>query len=674
MLEIDSKQIEFIHKDLKGHNILLGSAGSGKTVLALAKFRDILAKDPLSKNLFVTYNATLAEQFKVNVRQIKEAERGYRLFSASELPVDVYTYHALFLKLLSTKYSDGKPIYPKEKKRPEHLIRGAIWYCRKLEDNSEYEKHWQYFKDEISFIQGFGRRSLEEYINEERIGCRIKNLPREKRRFYWAVYERYKYLLEKECLCDYDGAGNALISFLEEHHPNGIYDNIIIDEAQDFSPMVIASIVRLLKKDGMLLYLGDEAQEIYGKRMSWKSSGLQVRNKITRLQKNYRNTKEIADFANTILTSDVLQKNLTEVLLSETISRGGEKPMLIDFIDEDIEIMVVCQLIRALKGKESICILCYQNEALKRWQKVLKIHNIKAAICNSQDKLSEDATVFLSTYHSIKGLEFDNIIALDVNEDFLKGKPILEGEDMEQYHALGLRLLYVAATRAKNRLVIGFKGNVFSLFPQGTETITPIDGYDAVKHFMSRNRSREKDAWEIALGLSSVQPLSKVECKNYFQTALNQAEKELNILSPWIRGDVVDEFLIDKLRILLRKGVKVKILYGIGEEDAERKVMKAVENNKNKHKKHVQLEKLAGKDIETEKLAQHLKNELKGYPGFEIKRTNSHGKLLICDHEFCIVGSYNWLSYNGQGERDETGSLIKDEGTIEDHRRKYFDF
>ena len=82
------------------------------------------------------------------------------------------------------------------------------------------------------------------------------------------------------------------------------YKNIFIDEGQDFSPATLKALVSLLDEDGTLLYLGDATQEIYGSRLSWKSVGLSVRNKITRLNKNFRNTIEIGNFA-----IDILEKS-----------------------------------------------------------------------------------------------------------------------------------------------------------------------------------------------------------------------------------------------------------------------------------------------------------------------------------------------------------------------------
>jgi hypothetical protein len=71
------------------------------------------------------------------------------------------------------------------------------------------------------------------------------------------------------------------------------YKHIVIDEGQDFSPEMIRSLAKAIPHDGSLTFFGDMAQQIYGRRMSWKSAGLKV-SKVWEFKENYRNTKQVA--------------------------------------------------------------------------------------------------------------------------------------------------------------------------------------------------------------------------------------------------------------------------------------------------------------------------------------------------------------------------------------------
>lgn len=130
--------------------------------------------------------------------------------------------------------------------------------------------------------------------------------------------------------------------------------------------------------------------------------------------------------------------------------------------------------------------------------------------------------------------------------------------------------------------------------------------------------------------------LRKRELKRYYDYALLHAKKELIIQSPWATVQVIDDWFIEKLRMLLNKGVQVKLYYGL----------KGANDN-------------GWKLTPSDKLMQKVQRDLKNHENLQITKVNNHGKLLVCDDKFCIVGSYNWLSFNGGTQRQEFGVLIK---------------
>ena len=65
-----------------------------------------------------------------------------------------------------------------------------------------------------------------------------------------------------------------------------------------------------------------------------------------------------------------------------------------------------------------------------------------------------------------------------------------------------------------------------------------------------------------------------------------------------------------------------------------------------------------------------LKNKYKDL--FTLKETNDHSKILISDDNFAIVGSFNWLSYGGDGGRRETSSININKEYITQLKKLYF--
>lgn len=142
------------------------------------------------------------------------------------------------------------------------------------------------------------------------------------------------------------------------------------------------------------------------------------------------------------------------------------------------------------------------------------------------------------------------------------------------------------------------------------------------------------------------------QIRNKFLETFFIAEDEIDIISPWISNNVVDKKLIELMESALKRGVKIKILYGIGNDDRSKKT-----------------------DIMAEQLIQCFSKYDKL---FTMKKTNTHYKLLICDDKFAISGSYNLLSFRGDYDyndnRSEGAEYINNKETIIKRREYYFNF
>ena len=75
------------------------------------------------------------------------------------------------------------------------------------------------------------------------------------------------------------------------------YDFVLVDEAQFFAPIWFEIIKLILKPNGHLFMVADPTQGFLKRGQSWLASGLNVRGRTSRLEKCYRTTREILDFA-----------------------------------------------------------------------------------------------------------------------------------------------------------------------------------------------------------------------------------------------------------------------------------------------------------------------------------------------------------------------------------------
>lgn len=122
--------------------------------------------------------------------------------------------------------------------------------------------------------------------------------------------------------------------------------------------------------------------------------------------------------------------------------------------------------------------------------------------------------------------------------------------------------------------------------------------------------------------------------------ALTSAKSHVIIVSPWLNTDAVDYDLRQEMGKTLQRGVSISIAYGFGEitPAEKRTIQKLKELAKNKKGK----------------LRLHRVGDL-------------HSKVLICDQEFMVLTSFNWLSFAGdpmRGVRLEDGMLTRDKKAI----------
>lgn len=143
-----------------------------------------------------------------------------------------------------------------------------------------------------------------------------------------------------------------------------------------------------------------------------------------------------------------------------------------------------------------------------------------------------------------------------------------------------------------------------------------------------------------------VRSIQTFEHRALLEEALDSADRRLLIISPWMRGDVVNANFTGRLRSRLNAGASVHIGWGIGDEDDER-------------------------GRQPLKLLERVERD---FSSFVLRRLgNTHAKILIWDDNL-VVTSFNWLSFRGDRKRtfrQEEGILISTAGLVDEEYKKY---
>jgi superfamily I DNA/RNA helicase len=134
-----------------------------------------------------------------------------------------------------------------------------------------FERSAEFIADEIRWISQLGIQTFEEYMATQ-AGLPVDLPAATTLPLLWQIWEEYRSNRQSAGkLYDWD---DIAISVRDEFAADGrerYYQHVIIDEGQDFSPVMIQSLVRAVPAEGSVTFFGDIAQQIYGSRVSWRS-------------------------------------------------------------------------------------------------------------------------------------------------------------------------------------------------------------------------------------------------------------------------------------------------------------------------------------------------------------------------------------------------------------------
>jgi superfamily I DNA/RNA helicase len=302
-----------------------------------------------------------------------------------------------------------------------------------------------------------GITSQEAYLRISRIG-RGQPITRKQRIEVWKLIELYLEKKKADQFVDRAELFNMVTSF-----NNTLNDKrcnyVIADEIQDMSNVEIRFLRSLVEeKNNDLFLVGDPYQKIYARKINFTAAGVNVRGtKSRQLRINYRTSEEIKRLAVSavkgISYDDFDGEN--EKLGGYLSLFHGSQPTYELFRTKDQEIEAIIKYIETLRkvgyNYRDIAIGCRIKEAIKEIK--TNLHKLKIPYTDGSSLYSDsNQGVILSTFHSLKGLEFKAVILADVNNRtaplYFKKFEELSDIEKDEYLQSERALLYVAMTRA----------------------------------------------------------------------------------------------------------------------------------------------------------------------------------------------------------------------------------
>ena len=438
------------YEDFRGPAKITGTAGTGKTVVALHRAKHLAEQG--RRVLLTTYSNTLAADLQRKLELVcSPRERG---------TIRCSTVHAIALELLKQSGS-----------RPPRLV-NIDWIGSVLDEaaeNAGVEFSPYFLRTEWArVIVAQGIETWEQYRSAPRAGRGIPLRARE-RHALWEVFEKTRQRLESKHVADFADVSRLAREKLESGVIESPYGAVIVDEVQDLNPQEIL----LLKAtggtgaDGLAL-IGDGGQRIYPGGFSLRAMGIEVRGRSRRLVVNYRTSEQVRRFADRVLGEDADDFDEGTEKRSGTRNMfGGPEPEVRAFGSASEEDAWVTDRISDLldEGFEGarIGVFSRVKRRLNSIESALKERRIESAhLQDNEEDFAGDQRVRLGTMHRVKGLEFQAVFVISVNANVLPhhrsyGDPDDALEVREAYRR-ERQLLYVNLTRARELVHVSHHG------------------------------------------------------------------------------------------------------------------------------------------------------------------------------------------------------------------------
>lgn len=459
-IEFTKEQRDFLNlKVTQGDLLLRGGAGTGKTLCAVEYTKDALRVE--QENLFyATGRVGLLTFTKALVGELKgiRAFKGRDEDAVTINTIDSFVFHqigdTLEARGLNTRVREDQLLHFVE------MAKAAVFEAG--DTSALAQKGDEFFLEEIRWIKGNELNDLESYCKIKRTGRSLnERVTRENRAKIWEVYVEYARLLREASYWDFLDRQAFLLHLLETGEVEPMFRHLTVDEVQDCSRLTIRMLKRLVIPGGTFLLVGDAAQKIYRNSFSWKSVGVHAQGRRTTvLKQNHRNTRQIYRLGAEILAKVAENAEFTEVLSPTT---EGPIPVCY-YADRSANLDRLVSLLKAVPKNQSCVVALPTNEALERWDEELSKQGVTVTDLRQKDARSQSG-LFISTFHSLKGLSVDKVVLLGI--EAAEFPVATSGEERTR----DLQLLHTAVTRARQEVTLLVNSTLTSYLETLPETV-----------------------------------------------------------------------------------------------------------------------------------------------------------------------------------------------------------
>ncbi len=442
------EQRRLVERDYTGPARVSGSAGTGKTVVALHRAVYLAKNNPDTRVLLATFSETLANALKTKLRRLLHNQP--RLGEQ----IEVYALDAMAERLYKLNI-DQKPRLASKETIQDLLVEAA----GKVGEHS-FSPYFLLTEWE-QIVDAWQLNSWAAYRDVTRLGRKTK-LPESRREVLWAIFEQVQSALKEQGLITYPGLLGQLAARYQAGQPSP-FNFIVVDESQDINIPQLKFLAALSgNQPNSLFFAGDLGQRIFQQPFSWKTLGIDVQGRSKTLRINYRTSHQIRMQADKLLDPELSDMDGITETRGGTISVfNGPVPTINSFKTPELEIEAVSQWlkdrVRAGIKPDEIGVFVRSEAELPRARAALETAGLAYKLLDEKMATTVE-TVSLCTMHLAKGLEFRAVAVMACDDEVIplqeRIEQVTDDSDLEEVYHTERHLLYVACTRARDHLLV----------------------------------------------------------------------------------------------------------------------------------------------------------------------------------------------------------------------------
>ena len=441
------EQRQWVERDYNGPARVSGSAGTGKTIVALHRAAYLARSNPDARVLLTTFSDTLAHALQTKLNRLlgsepKLAER-----------IDVHSLNAIGIRLY-TKQVGQATIATRE------VIQEVIKEASAAIVGHKFSLHFLLTEwDQI--VDAWQLDSWESYRDVARLGRKTR-LSEPQRKMLWSIFEKVLAGLKQRKVITLSNLFTTLaITIAKSKKPP--FDFVVVDEAQDIGICHLRFFASLGKdRRNALFFAGDLGQRIFQLPFSWKALGVDLRGRSRTLRVNYRTSHQIRMQADRLLEAQVTDVDGNSEDRNDTVSVfNGPPPVIRVLKSEKEETSAVASWLKAQPksgvAPHEIGVFVRSESQLDRAKAAVKEAGLPFKLLDEHVATSS-GYVSISTMHLAKGLEFRAVAVMACDDEIIPLQKRIEtvgdDSDLQEVYDPERHLLYVACTRARDQLLV----------------------------------------------------------------------------------------------------------------------------------------------------------------------------------------------------------------------------